>query len=58
MYVRELLSNLKLVKFISAKKINHLDPHDFVNKVNELKINEGKPDISEAGQKLKSSNFE
>ena len=56
MYVRELLSYSKIVKFVSVSKINHLDPHDFVKKVNDLKINENRPEITETGQKLRESN--
>lgn len=37
-------------------KINHFDPHDFVKKINELKINENGFCISQFGQKLKELN--
>lgn len=43
MYTRELLSNLKIVRFISVSKINHFDPKDFIKKVNELNTSKDAP---------------
>lgn len=42
-----------MVRFISVNKINHLDPKDFIKKVNDLKINENAPELTETGRKLR-----